>query len=1396
MSETPGGGIKFVIDADIPADAKIRQVTTAFRELQTVTGTGATEMSAAFKKIGTASETEGEKLVRMSKLYSTAGMSVVESAKFQGKSISEVTAALGTTAPVAQATAAAMHTVAASGKDVGAAFAAQLNPTLKLGEYLAKLQAAGFSNTQIFAVLNKEIQQASATALANQQAIHPLVGTYLGMATALQTAADAAMRMNAVMEMTAAKQQLTGIIPRGMAMPAGPARLEDMAAVKAATASYGAMAASMMGAANQQNALVTSFRSAANPTLDLASKLTSLRDAGQSSALVAQVYAREINTATTAAKGFGQVIPQIVTEHANLIPKVKEATGLLASMGITMSHVKNMAMGLLVYRVIWGAIEAVKGTIKGAIAAGMDFELSLARLKIASGSSSGEIKILSGEMRQLAKDIVVPVVELNKLATVIARGGIASGNLTGFTSAVAKFSEIAEIPFKESATELMQFMKNMREAPENISKVTSVIFEIGRASTSSEVGVMRMANRLSASFGTLGATTPQVVALAAAIADLGIRSERGASAMQAILIKMATAASEGGDKLAGFAEVSGMSMDKFAALMRTNVSAAITAFIDGLAGMSESGLETISVLSELDINEIRQLQTLLQVSRATENYHKFLKQAPEAYNAGTASSKAYAELLETSTKKIEAMKIAWYDLGITVGGVVAPIFAGMAEEIKSHINMVSLQWDFVSSMVEEELAKARIGWELIKYYTGNGSKPGAAPTPTGASSLAPSHVPLADNYITYGNAAERKIAAIRDKFIEAKQMLPEVQRAIQDLYKMGIPVTALYEEWGSSLDKWGSQMDAGTRRILEQGKELSEWKENLKNSHEEWRKIIDAMGEDMSGLKGIAKEVFPNAKEMELPEFKGVIDKYMNAYPQLKPGLMDIKESELDRYVKSFEDGRRSLQGQVAAAANLLSKGKDLAFVYEHFGNIIEKYPEYFDKAQWSAAQMGRMQETIRGGWLNIGNTIESAIGDSIAKMSFNIKSIFASIRDSWNQMIGDMVSSFLHGFLRPLMANLGNSMAALFGRTGFGAAMGGGGGMGNMGAIAATAGSFGGGSSYGGGGYAGGASGGGGWAGALGGSLGSILGGAGSGAMLGSRGGPYGAIAGGLGGGLLTAGLMGFLPHTTMMGGVGVASGGMSGALSGMGAFLTNPWTVGAAVAAIAGTLIYKSLTRGGTPAGAKESGRDYGVSVTSQTIEQFIASIGLSKSGYEGVRKDISSSPKFLTEVLFPQAKASGTTAAFLKSLESVSTAWGVFNFRSAFETWMKTGDATALNKAFIAAFGISQKLQEVLPDWQQQLMASGGDTKSTASRVGIHFNPTVTGPTYHPVAGAAGGGNAAPPVVVNITVEGYYDRQGAKDLFQNEIGPELLNQLSMNGPVRGRSVSYKSAMREALS
>lgn len=205
----------------------------------------------------------------------------------------------------------------------------------------------------------------------------------------------------------------------------------------------------------------------------------------------------------------------------------------------------------------------------------------------------------------------------------------------------------------------------------------------------------------------------------------------------------------------------------------------------------------------------------------------------------------------------------------------------------------------------------------------------------------------------------------------------------------------------------------------------------------------------------------------------------------------------------------------------------------------------------------------------------------------------------------------------------------------------------------------------------------------------GGVAGAAGLGGLLG--GGVGGNVAGGIGG-FLGAGA----------GITALTGGSMSAWMAALG--VAAPY-LAAAIGAAYGIpkLINAFQGKNAYEAGSPEAQRDFGVKISTSQVKDWYGSLGLSESQAYGVRKDLFASPAGL-QMLGQVAQQQGTYDEFLKRISAVTTAWGTFDFRAAFELGQATGDWSELNQQFVDAFEHSNALKATMPDFAEKLKAAG--------------------------------------------------------------------------------------------
>ena len=128
-------------------------------------------------------------------------------------------------------------------------------------------------------------------------------------------------------------------------------------------------------------------------------------------------------------------------------------------------------------------------------------------------------------------------------------------------------------------------------ATDNYGRLGSVIVDLGNNFATTESEIVAMGTRLASAGKLAGLTEPEIMALAAAMSSVGIEAEAGGTAMTQTLNAIEKAVAKGGDDLAEFARIAGMSSEEFSSAWKNDAMSALTSFIGGLGKLDEQGGE-------------------------------------------------------------------------------------------------------------------------------------------------------------------------------------------------------------------------------------------------------------------------------------------------------------------------------------------------------------------------------------------------------------------------------------------------------------------------------------------------------------------------------------------------------------------------------------------------------------------------------------------------------------------------------------------------------------------------------------------------------------------------------------------------------------------------------------
>jgi TP901 family phage tail tape measure protein len=319
------------------------------------------------------------------------------------------------------------------------------------------------------------------------------------------------------------------------------------------------------------------------------------------------------------------------------------------------------------------AAGGVTAVLAGSVLAAAKFEDAFADVRKTVDASEAQFKRMEQGLRDLAQEIPVSVTSLAELAGQAGALGIAAKDLVGFTKVAAMLGTATDLAAEDAANALARLGNVLgQKTVKDFERMGATLVDLGNKGASTESEITEMALRISRSGGIVGLTAKQVLGLAASLSNVGIKAEAGGTAVSRALLTMNEAIKLGGQELQTFAQVAGLSTERFAKLFATDAPTALGRFAEGLVAMNEAGKPVVGTLEKVGLNEIRVRDALLGLGQAQGEVTKGQRIANEAWGKNTALTEEANKRYKTTASQFQILKNRIMDVGITIGSELLP----------------------------------------------------------------------------------------------------------------------------------------------------------------------------------------------------------------------------------------------------------------------------------------------------------------------------------------------------------------------------------------------------------------------------------------------------------------------------------------------------------------------------------------------------------------------------------------------------------------------------------------------------------------------------------------------------------------------------------------------------
>ena len=363
---------------------------------------------------------------------------------------------------------------------------------------------------------------------------------------------------------------------------------------------------------------------------------------------------------------------QLAGEIDALRKKEEAAAEKANTFGVRAETAFNAVHEAIVAAGVAAALKEIYEYFSDCSQASMDFESAITGVAKTTDLTDSELATMSDSIKALSTEIPATTEEIAAVAEAAGQLGIQKDALLDFTEIMTMLGTATNMTADEAATALARFANITGMATDNYGRLGSVIVDLGNNFATTESEIVAMGTRLASAGKLAGLTEPEIMALAAAMSSVGIEAEAGGTAMTQTLNAIEKAVAKGGDDLAEFARIAGMSSEEFSSAWKTDAMSALTSFIGGLGKLDEQGESTVLVLEDLGLTGIRQSNMLKALGLAADQMTGAVNTANTAWQQNTALTNEANKRYATAQSRLTMMQNAYNNLKEAIGDAYTP----------------------------------------------------------------------------------------------------------------------------------------------------------------------------------------------------------------------------------------------------------------------------------------------------------------------------------------------------------------------------------------------------------------------------------------------------------------------------------------------------------------------------------------------------------------------------------------------------------------------------------------------------------------------------------------------------------------------------------------------------
>ena len=353
--------------------------------------------------------------------------------------------------------------------------------------------------------------------------------------------------------------------------------------------------------------------------------------------------------------------------------------------GVAISNVSDFAIqnidalaSVLITSQILKVLGAVKDALMECARASIEFETALALVRKTTDFSVTQMQKLKREIQELAKQIPLTVVELSRVAEIAGQLNIPQNSIMYFTRVMADLGATTTLTSAEAADFVARFPNITQMPMDNWDRFASSLVHLGNNFAGTETEIAAMSLRLASAGKQMGMTEADTLGLAAGLNAVGLRAEMAGTAFSRVMNRINVAVHTSNAELENFARVAGMSAEGFKQAFKDDGSSALIAFVTGLAYVERHGKNTVELMDEIGLREVRMSDALRRAAGSGELFTDAIRMSNMAWKENVALQNEAEIRYATTESQLQLLKNSAYELKTSIGDALAPMINSLA----------------------------------------------------------------------------------------------------------------------------------------------------------------------------------------------------------------------------------------------------------------------------------------------------------------------------------------------------------------------------------------------------------------------------------------------------------------------------------------------------------------------------------------------------------------------------------------------------------------------------------------------------------------------------------------------------------------------------------------------